>query len=171
MKKNLKEEFINWFGKDKWDEEELLALVEYEEMFLCDLMHLEMIPIAFDNLKDMNGFYDVTNKIIILSNELKREGSSKVLESFLHEFRHYYQASMIEKYPDKYYGWKYALEHQSNNIVDYYLSPLELDAFAFAQMMMEYVYNLPYRIQDNHIQELINEYKTNDILNFEERSW
>lgn len=167
----LKKEFIKWFGKDKWKEEELLSFIETEELFLCNLMNVEPIQIIFEKLEKDNALFDAKNEYIILSSKLINDGSTNVLESFLHEFRHYYQVCMIKTNSPKFAGWKYAFEHPATNLVDYYLSPLELDAYAFAQVMMEYVYQLPYRKRQKEIQQLINEYKSqNNLFDFYERS-
>lgn len=165
MEKDLKENFINWFGIDKWNELEIISYLNYEQQFLSDLTNLEMIPVVFDELIQDNAIFDINEKVIILSSKLIKEGNLRILQTFLHEYRHYYQISKIKENPKKYEHWEYGLKTISQNIVDYYYNPLEIDAYAFAQVMMEYVYNVPYEEEIKPIQKVIEEYKrTNDLL-------
>lgn len=170
--KKLKEEFIKWFGEDKWKEEEILSFIFMEEVFLCELMGIEPIPVIFDKVKEGNSYFNIDEEYIVLSPELIKEGSSEILESFLHELRHYYQICMVKKDSYKYSHFKYGIEHSNHsNYLDYILSPVEVDAFAFAQVMMEYVYDQPYRELSKEVQEIIDDYKSShNLLDFYERS-
>lgn len=166
----IKEEFIKYFGIEKWNQEEVLSKLFYEEVFICELMKLESIPIIFDKLEGCEAQFIIMEGYIVLNENLMDKGYDYILEVFLHELRHYYQLNCILDYPDdpKYASWKYDVEVKSiTNIVDYYLSSVEIDAFAFAQVMMEYVYELPYKKLPEPIQKIIDDYKRqNNLFDF-----
>ena len=169
--KMLKKEFIKYFGIDKWNQEEVLSKLYIEEIFICNLLKVDPIPIIFENLENSYAQFNIMEGYITLSNKLMEMGYEKILESTIHELRHYMQTCRVLDFPDehKYQAWKYEITEKvdPSNIIDYYLSNVEIDAYAFTQVMLEYVYELPYTKLPKGIQKIINEYKLNNNL-FEE---
>lgn len=51
MKNNeLKDSFIKYFGEEKWNQEEALAVLFKVEFKLCDYLGIEPIPVITDTI-------------------------------------------------------------------------------------------------------------------------
>ena len=48
----LKENFIKYFGEEKWDEETMLGRLFEFEQFICDYLDMELIPIIVEEMVD-----------------------------------------------------------------------------------------------------------------------
>lgn len=149
---------------------EIIHKLHMEEIFLCEIMHIEVIPFTFAEIGEFEGMFVVSEEIIILDNKLLKTPFANILQIFIHELRHYYQLVKSKSNDDRYEMWNYEFKRgTSKHILDYLLSPLEIDAFAFSQVILEYVYGISYEKFPRELQEIINEYKQyNNLLDFDQ---
>lgn len=168
--KNLKEEFIKYFGEEKWEEEEILEILQDVAFNVCtNWLGLDIIPILFKeaNYPEVAG-YDITNQVIWLD---KKNMSHMVdlMDSVIHELEHYYQLHYVANYnTPKSLRWKKELDNYitSKNVIGNLTQEIEIDAYAFSQIVLETDYGIIYRHENPLIQELIDNYiHSRKILN------
>ncbi|MBQ3253244.1 MAG: hypothetical protein IJA65_01705, partial [Acholeplasmatales bacterium] len=63
--KELKENFIKYFGEEKWNQEEMLAVLYKEELRLCKYLNIEPIPVIADAIEEDSRYYIEENYIVI----------------------------------------------------------------------------------------------------------
>ena len=140
MKDQLKEEFVKYFGEELWDEQDMLK--EYQDivdLVSKDYLGIEPIPVVFESLDEDISRYDFKLQAIILNRKYKNN-HIELIDSCLHELEHY----------DKY------------NITQ----EIEIDACAFAQVIMRCELGIIHKHPDKYIQYLIDDYiNTRKILN------
>ena len=161
---NLKEEFIKYFGEEKWEEEEILETLQEVAANVCNnWLGLEVVPIVFKeaNYSEVAGF-DVANKVIWLDKKHKND-IVELMNSVIHELEHYYQLVYVTNYnTSKALRWKKELDNYitSCNAFENLIQEIEMDAYAFAQIVLETEYGVIYRHKDSLIQELIDKLHT-----------
>ena len=167
---NLKEEFIKYFGKEKWEEEEILEILQDVAINVCtNWLGLDIIPILFKetNYPEVAGF-DITNQVIWLDKKNK-DNIIELMNSVIHELEHYYQLHYVANYnTPKALRWKNELDNYivSENVIGNLTQEIEIDAMAFSQIVLETDYEIIYRHDNSLIQELIDRYiKSRKILN------
>ena len=68
----LKEEFIESFGEDKWNELEILKPLQEAVDLVCnEYLGIETIPVVFEELPEDVARYDFKLEAIILNNKYK----------------------------------------------------------------------------------------------------
>lgn len=170
--KNLKEEFIKYFGEEKWEEEEMLEIIQDVVFNVCtNWLGLDIIPILF---KEANypevAEYDITNQVIWL--DKKNNGNTvELMDSVIHELEHYYQLHYVANYnTTKALRWKKELDNYITieNVIGNLIQEIEIDAMAFSQIVLETDYGIIYRHENPLIQELIDNYiHSRKILNYD----
>ena len=168
--KKLKEEFIKYFGEEKWNQEEILAKLQKVVFDVCDSwLGIKPIPVLFgEHIGKDEARLDLKEEVIWL-NPKNQDKWVELLDSLLHELEHLYQAYYISSFDTpKARRWK---EEMNNYIggedpIGNVLQEIELDARAFAQLVLATDYGIHYEHQDPIIQELINRYiKSGKMLN------
>lgn len=166
--KKLKEEFIAYFGEEKWNQEEVLAKLQQVVFDVSkEWLGVEPIPVLFgEHIGKDEARLDVKEQVIWLN--LKNQNNwVELLNGVLHELEHLYQilyannmdtpkAKRWKKEIDNYIGGEDAL----GNL----LQEIEIDAMAFAQIVMATNYGIYYEHQDPIIQELVNRYIKSDKM-------
>lgn len=168
--KNLKEEFIKYFGEEKWEEEEILEIIQDVAFNVCtNWLGLDIIPILFKeaNYPEVAG-YDITNQVIWL--DKKNMGNMvDLMDSVIHELEHYYQLHYVVNYNTPMaLRWKNELDNYitSENVIGNLTQEIEIDAMVFSQIVLETDYGIIYRHENHLIQELIDNYiHSRKILN------
>lgn len=168
--KNLKEEFIKYFGKEKWEEEEKLETLQDVVFNVCiNWLGLDIIPILFKeaNYPEVAGL-DITNRVIWLDKKNK-DNMVDLMDSVIHELEHYYQLHYVANYnTPKALRWKKELDNYitSENVIGNLKQEIEIDAMAFSQIVLETDYGIIYRHENPLIQELIDNFiHSRKILN------
>lgn len=168
--KKLKQEFIKYFGEEKWEEEEILETLQDVAVNVCtNWLGLDIIPILFKeaNYPEVAGF-DITNQVIWLDKN-KKGNMVDLMDSVIHELEHYYQLHYVANYnTPKALRWKNELDNYiaSENVIGNLTQEIEIDAMAFSQIVLETDYGIIYRHKDPLIQELIDNYiHSRKILN------
>ena len=162
----LKEEFIKYFGVDKWNQEnELEKLTEFH-LKLCKDYNLDSIPLIVENISE-DSRYDIQNDCIIISENVV-SNYKEALKCVIHETRHMYQRMVVELeitshplYQVWYDNFKEAHSADPNNInqiEDYFKQPIEIDAFAFTKYIFRKYFNEDLICFDLMIEDIFNLY-------------
>lgn len=160
--KKLKEEFIKYFGEEKWNQEELLPKLQQVVFNVCDKwLGVEPIPVLFgEHIETDEARLDIKEQVIWLNP--KNQGNwIELLDSLLHELEHLYQVIYAHsKDTPKAKRWKKELENYigEEDPLGNLLQEIELDAMAFSQVVLADEYGIHYEHPDPLIQELVDRY-------------
>lgn len=162
----LKQEFIKYFGEQKWNEEESLAKLFQIEEHLSKILQVERIPVVTDNIEE-DSRYMIKDNYIIISNKIIHD-QFQATKALVHEYAHYHQYCIVENnipHP-LLQQWKENLQNpyqpkdfnDSEQMTRYYLQPIEMDAFAFTKYYFKKYLNQS--IQQLHplFEEVFNKY-------------
>ena len=160
--KKLKEEFIKYFGIELWNQEEILAELQKVVFDVCEnWLGVKPIPVLFcEHIGTDEARLDVKEQVIWLN--IKNQNDwVELLASLLHELEHLYQiiyASSMDTIKAK--RWKKELDNYIGveDPIGNLLQEIEIDANAFAQIVLATDYGIHYEHQDPIIQEVINRY-------------
>lgn len=161
--KELKENFIKYFGEEKWNQEEMLALLYKEELKLCKYLNIEPIPVIADAIEEDSRYY-IEENYIVISDKLILD-KTEALKCLIHELRHCYQLNCVRNNLDNKLVNIWKEELQEFKIIDYGNSTMELDAFAFTKYIMNKWYNINIIFPDIVYDELINMYIDKYFIN------
>ena len=165
---NLKQEFIEQFGKELWDQQESLAKLYPIEEHLSNLFKIEMIPVVSEDIEE-DSRYMIKENYIIISNKIIHD-QLQATKALIHEYTHYYQYCVVENnipHPFLEY-WKENIENpyipkdpnNTKQMVRYYLQPIELDAFAFTKYYFKKYLNLEINQLHPDFEKIIDLYIT-----------
>lgn len=167
--KKLKEEFIKYFGEETCNQEEILAKLRKVSVDICNRwLGIEPIPLLFsDDIGTDEARLDITEQVIWL-NVKNQNNYIDLLESVIHELEHLYQIYYVCNFDTpKAKRWKSEIinyiggENKFRNL----MQEIEIDAMAFAQIVLNDDYGIYYKHQDPTIQEVIENYmKSGKIL-------
>lgn len=169
----LKEEFINSFGEEKWNQEEVLSKLIEPQMELAKYLGVDMIPVICEDIDEDSRYYFNDDYIVI--SPLMLETYINSLKSLVHEMRHQYQYKClkdqtIKENPELVESWKEELSverkplDQTNqeSVDEYYSLMVELDAYAFTKWYLKNKYDIyithPNIIYDEIISQYIKKY-------------
>lgn len=158
----LKEEFIKWFGEDKWNKEDVLAKLWPVSVELCKYLDLEPIPIVVDEIKEDSRFYP-KELYITISNKLICD-EVEVLKCLIHEIKHYHQYICIiqnrtnEPLLDK---WKEDFKENYEKVSSYedmLALSVEVDAYAFTKYIMKEWFEMDVLFPNIYYEEVLKIY-------------
>lgn len=166
----LKQEFIKYFGEEKWEEEEELSKLTMLQFFICDKLQIEPVPLIVEDILDDSRF-DINNECIIISKKIINNHTESV-KALIHETRHLYQLLIVANELDihpLYEQWKDNLknpfiiqkEEDINNndmLLQYMAQPIELDAFAYTKFFFQKYFHKELICFDNEIEAIFDMY-------------
>lgn len=160
--KELKEEFVKYFGEELWEEEEILGFLQNVLFEVCHdyLGMVHPVPVLFEDLNCNDSILDLKNECIFLNRKNKND-KLLLMASLIHEATHLFQiAYAATNDTPKAKRWRKELESYINdsNPVGNVLQEIEIDAEATAQVVLSCEYGLIYKHSDETIQSLIDEY-------------
>ncbi|MDE6242288.1 MAG: hypothetical protein K2M08_07725 [Anaeroplasmataceae bacterium] len=158
--KEFKEEFIKHFGEDRWNQSEVLPILQEKAEILCSYLDIEEIPILCDPIKEDSRYYPEEKFIIISDKVILNE--VEALKSLIHEIRHHFQYTCVSTNKMK----EPMLEQWRKEIEIYdTLSPsvqlctfLEIDAYAFTKVIMKNWFNKDIIFPDDEYEKAISLY-------------
>ena len=160
----LKEEFINAFGDQAWiEQEKLKPLQDAVDLVAKKYLGIEPIPVVFESLPEDISRYDFKLQAIILNRKYIND-FVELLDSCMHELEHHWQRFYIgSNDTPKARRWKNELEHYNKyNITQ----EIEIDAYAFSQVILSCEFGIIHKHPDKYIQFLIDDYiNSRKILN------
>ena len=158
----LKDDFIKYFGKDKWDQEEVLGSLQQIVHHVCEnWLGIESLPILFsEHIGSDEARLDIDEKVIWL-NPNNQSSWINLLDSTFHELEHLYQLHYVSSYDTpKAKRWRNEIMNYigSEDPMGNLTQEIELDAMAFAQIVLADDFGIKHEHKDPIIQELINNY-------------
>ena len=162
----LKNEFIKNFGEDHWEEEEVLAVLIKDCMHISVFLGVEALPICFENLSVDSGLV-LEYPAHIEINRKYLHNHVECLKSIAHELRYVYQIyKASDPETDRHNRWKNELVNHFTpmdlndkaSIVEYNSKEVELDSYAFTQVILKQEYNLTIKHPNKAYQILIEAY-------------
>ena len=153
---NLKQQFINNFGEDKWNELEILKPLQEAVDLVCkEYLGIETIPVVFEKLDGDVSRYDFKLQAIILNNKYIND-YVELLDSCFHELEHHWQMIYIANNDTpKAKRWKEELKHYNRLDVT---QEIEIDAYAFAQVILSCKFGIIKKHPNEELQYLIEDY-------------
>lgn len=162
----LKKEFIKNFGEDHWEEEEVLAVLVKDCMHISVFLGVEALPICFENIQeDSRLILEYPAHIEI--NRKYLHNHEECLKSICHELRHVYQIYKVaDPENDRHERWHKELFNHFTpinlndkvSVVEYNTKEVEIDAYAFTQVILHQEYGLEIKHPNKAYQIIIEAY-------------
>lgn len=167
----LKEEFIKYFGEDKWNQEEMIEKALSYQIEVCRFLNIDIPPMIVDDIEEDSRYYIKEDYIAISKETIK--SFIETIKALIHECRHKFQYCCCYKGLD--YNEKLKEEwlkdfntikelnvNNQESIDRYYISIIELDAFAFTKWYLKeklnYIIHHPVHEYDQILDLYIKKY-------------
>lgn len=165
--KELKSEFIKYFGEDKLNEVEAIENINDIEYILSEVLVLPTIPVITEDIAE-DSRLDLENQAIVISKKLILN-KTEAVKCLVHGYRHLYQQVILQTAPEHplYNKWLKNLKNMKNTVVDvndpeeytkYLLQPLELDAFAYTKYFFKKYLNQELICFHEEIEKVFDKY-------------
>lgn len=159
--KEIKDEFIKWFGEEKWEEDEILDFLEEIVVDVCNVyLNVTPIPIIFETVPGNIAVYDNKLKCIKVNRKYK-DDKVTMAAAIVHELEHYYQILYAYTFDTpKAKRWKNELENYigTSNPIENIMQEIEIDAEAFAEVILSCEFGIKYRNSIPEYQDVIDKY-------------
>ena len=157
----LKEQFIKYFGEEKWNQEEALTKLWPLELYICNDLGIDPIPVIVEDIIEDARYYDKENYIAISSNLIMDE--IEAIKCLLHELRHAYQIVCVtrnDSIEPLVNIWKEDLS-KPINLLSYdeqLCLSVEIDAYAYQKYMLKLLYDIDWHYLDSVYDGIISLY-------------
>lgn len=159
--KPIKEKIIEWINGKKINDDELLSILQSVVVDVCgDYLNATSIPVKLKEVPGNIAVFD-NNDICIYINPKYKDDKIILLAAVIHELEHYYQLVYVSNYDTpKANRWKLELINYigDNNPLENALQEIELDAEAFAEVVLSCEYGISYINPNPNLQLVIDEY-------------
>lgn len=163
----IKDKILTWLETKDINEELSLKYVNLVSEHICScVLNLPKVNVIFEQLDENMSIYDIMNNVVRL-NPKYIMNKPQLVYNLLHELEHYYQLAYISSVnTNKAVRWKkefqnYITDKDKDNNP---FQEIEIDAEAFAQIILSKEYNLILKNRDPLLQEVIERYiKLNKI--------
>lgn len=167
----LKEEFIKWFGEEKWNEEEMLFFIDQMLWIVCnEYLGIEPIPVIFEEVPGNISVLDTQLHCIKLNPKYK-DDKVILVAAAVHELEHWYQLLYVSNMnTPKATRWKKELDNyiSDKNPDMNVLQEIEIDAEAFTEIILDCEFGIKYINPNPILQALIDEYILNHKITSDE---
>lgn len=153
---DLKKDFIDAFGIDKWNEIEAGTKLDSLNLELCNYLGIEPVPVIFEEMAEDSRYYDKLNYIAISNRYVFDEIEQK--KSLIHEVKHLHQKYCIshKNEKNKFTNVNLIKEWEDDFKKNQRLIPadilicmaVEIDAFAFTKYILKSWFNIDYHHND-----------------------
>ena len=152
----IKKEFIDAFGIDKWNEIEAETKLDNLNLKLCNYLGIEPVPVIFEEMNEDARYYDKLDYIAISNRYVFDE--IEQMKSLIHEVKHLHQKYCISHKNEKLKftdinlinQWEDDFKKNQKLIPPDVLMciPVELDAYAFTKYILKSWFNIDYHHHD-----------------------
>ena len=161
----IKEEFIKSFGKEKWDEEEMLSKLIPLSFEISDYLGIDFIPILFDDTGEEDSRVYFEECFIAINPKFKND-FMECAKCICHELRHLYQMVYAATSTDqRALRIKNELANpivldptDSKSITEYAFQEIEIDAYAFTKWYLKSKMNVDVIHPSKDYEFIINAY-------------
>ena len=168
-KNEIKKEYIDSFGIEKWKEEEMLEKLIALSFKISSFLGIEALPIIFENIEPEDSRLYVKEEYIAIS-EKHKQNYIECAKCLCHELRHVYQL-FYTKLSDSPKALRMKNEfispiildtNSQESIIQYMMQEIEIDACAFTKWYLKRYLNInithPMREYEGIIKEYIIKY-------------
>ena len=164
--KELKEKFIEYFGQEKWDQEEELAMLMKIGLKICEDLYLEPIPIVCDDIEEESRL-DIEDMYIIISSKIIHN-KLEAIKSLIYQLRIYYQlvcVSIDDETEPKRIEWAQDFKslHLEETISKGNYLSIYIDAYAYMKHFLKIILGINYMHMDVIYDEILNKYIENNF--------
>ena len=162
----IKKQFIENFGIEKYEELEVLGKLEGLNWRLCDFLGIEPVPIIFEEMEEDARYYDKLDYIAISSRYVHDE--IEQMKSLIHEVKHLHQQYCISHKNEKLKfapnilirQWEDDFKKNQRLIPldEQMCMPVEVDAFAFTKYILKNWFNFDYHHYDEAYDTILSLY-------------
>ncbi len=166
-KEESDQKFIEYFGKEKFEEEEMLRNIYPYLNMLSEEMELDPIPVTYEEILDDSRFC-IKDEYIEISN-IFRNNFLESLKCLIHEFRHYYQVNLLKTKSNFTYIEKEWMKEFKNPVVmseertdeevtRYCFQFNEIDSYGYTQVIIKKYLNIDLVHPSSNYQTVISKY-------------
>ncbi len=149
---DIDKEFIKYFGIEKLNEVECEARLQNIADYVCQTwLGIDNIPVIIEVMEEDARFY-VNELYIAISNAFINDFNEMIF-SLLHELEHYFQWVYANLY-DTEKAKRWLTLFNTNEP----LNELEIDAYAFAEVVMNCEFGINRKHKDPEVQRIIEKY-------------
>lgn len=152
----IKNQFIENFGVEKYEELEALRKLDNLNLKLCNYLGIEPVPVIFEGMDEDARYYDKLDYIAISNRYVFDEVEQ--MKSLIHEVKHLHQKYCISHKNEKHKftnvnlikQWEDDFKKNQSLIPPDILicMPVEIDAFAFTKYILKRWFNINYHHND-----------------------
>ena len=157
----LKEEFIKYFGEEKWNKENMLSNLWPLQLAICKYLNIDPIPVVVEEIEEDSRYY-IKEDYIAISNKLIMD-EIEAVKCLLHELRHAQQFKCItdeeSTHPFKEI-WIAELIYEAGGISQEEQLGLmiEIDAYAYQKLMMKKLFDIDWHYPNEEYDKVIDSY-------------
>lgn len=164
----LKEEFIKYFGEEKWNEEEMLEEIMDFQIYVANYLNIDLVPVIVEDIPEDSRLYIKENYIAISKNIINDK--IEVSKALAHEMKHIHQLLLVAS--DLYHPfkeeWKNEFQHMSQvstnssdeELANYVSGLVEIDAFAFQNFIVGKYYNVILEHPNKEYEKILKKYSS-----------
>ena len=166
-KEKIKEEYIKYMGKEAWEKDEVISSLISFEFYLSETLGIDMLYIRYEDIEDDSRIIFKEECIVI-----NTKYAYDLIESakcLAHEYRHAYQLCFVKENPDDIRAQRMKKEFENpviitdyndqDQIFKYVTQEIEIDAFAYTQLVVQRYYRKEITHPDKNMQLVIEAYK------------
>ena len=160
-KKVIKLKILEWLNGKQLTNDELLGILQIFTNNIChDYLNALHINVMFKQIPGNIAVFNNEDRCIYLNLKYMKN-KVLLLEALLHELEHYYQLLYVSNYDTpKALRWRNELNNYIGieNPIHNMLQEIEIDAEAFAEVVLSCEFGIEYRNPDSNLQMVIEEY-------------
>lgn len=159
--KELKEEFVKYFGIELWNQENMLSMLWPIELAICKDLCIDPVPVVVEEMKEDSRYYIKENYIAISSKLIMDE--IEAIKCLLHELRHAKQFNCItdenSTHPFKEI-WISELIYETSGISQEEQLGLmiEIDAYGYQKLMLKKLFDIDWHYPNEEYDKVIDSY-------------
>lgn len=159
--KELKEEFVKYFGIELWNQENMLRMLWPIELAICKDLGIDPVPVVVEEIEEDSRYYIKENYIAISSKLIMDE--IEAIKCLLHELKHAQQFNCItdedSTHPFKEI-WIAEIIYEAGSISQEEQLGLmiEIDAYAYQKVMINKLFDIDWHYPNEEYDKVIDSY-------------
>lgn len=157
----FKERFIQYFGEERWNQEDQLAKLFPVTLAICDDLGIEPVPVIIEDIPEDSRYYMKEDYIAISAKYIMDD--LEMYKGAIHELRHKYQKHCVLTNNTKEpltLEWAEELKSDYSNMdpSNQLCTMLELDAYAYQKKMLKLLFNIDWHFYDDVYDKVLSQY-------------
>lgn len=157
----FKEGFIQYFGEERWKQEDQLAKLFPAILTICNDLEIEPVPVIVEDIPEDSRYYMKEDYIAISAKCVMDD--LEMYKCVIHELRHKYQKHCVLTNNTKEpltLEWAEELKSDYSNMdpSNQLCTMLEIDAYAYQKKMLKRLFNIDWHFYDELYDEVLSHY-------------